>query len=198
MASTDAATHRPPVTVRPVGPDDAPGLDTLLSTLSERSRYRRWFTPAVDIQRATAWAAHPELHNAVGLVATAPDGQVVGHAAFIAIDDERAEVCFEVAAPWRHHGVAGSLLDELLRRAGQRGLRSLVAEVLSENADMLAVMRDHGPCREHREGGVVELELPLPSVPPTTTVALSPAAQVVRHPRRTTSHVTHATGAAPI
>jgi RimJ/RimL family protein N-acetyltransferase len=171
MASTDAPRGRPaggrgpaissPVTVRPVRPDDSPGLDALLSALGEQARHRRWFTGSVDIHRAAAWAAHPDLNGAVGLVATAPDGQVVGHAAFIPIDDERAEVCFEVAAPWRQHGRAGRLLDELRRRAGERGLRSLVAEVLSENADMLAVMREHGPSREHREGGVVELELPI-------------------------------------
>jgi RimJ/RimL family protein N-acetyltransferase len=151
-----------PVTVRSVRPDDAPGLDALLGELSEQARYRRWFTGSVDIHRAASGAAHPEINSAVGLVATSPDGEVVGHAAFIAIDDDRAEVCFEVAAPWRHHGIAGRLLDELQRRAGDRGLRSLVAEVLSENADMLAVMRDHGPCREQREGGVVELELQIP------------------------------------
>lgn len=147
------------VVVRPVAPEDLPRLDALLSALDGQARYRRWFTGAADVHRAAAWAAHPEDQDGVGLVAIAADGEMVGHAALIPMDDERAEVCFEVAAPWRHHGIAGRLLDELQRSAASRGLRTLVAEVLSENADMLAVLREHGPCREHRDGGVLELEL---------------------------------------
>jgi L-amino acid N-acyltransferase YncA len=149
------------VVMRPVLPGDVPALDALLNGLDTQARYRRWFSGAADIGRAVAWAAHPERHHAVGLVAVAPDGALVGHAAWVPMDETRAEVCFEVAAPWRHHGVAGRLLTELARSAGQRGLRTLVAEVLPENADMLAVMREHGPCREHRDGGVIELELPV-------------------------------------
>jgi L-amino acid N-acyltransferase YncA len=147
--------------VRPVRSGDLPALDALLSALDDEARYRRWFTGAPDIHRAAAWAAAPDRVHALGLVAIAPDGELVGHAALIPIDDERAEVCFEVAAPWRHHGVAGRLLTELAQRAERRGLRTLVADVLSENADMLAVMREHGPCDEREEGGVIELELPV-------------------------------------
>jgi GNAT superfamily N-acetyltransferase len=152
-------TQALPVVVRAVAPGDLPALDALLTHLSGRSRYRRWFTGAIDVHRAAAWAADPALHHAVGLVAVAPDGEIVGHAAMIAIDDARAEVCFEVAEPWRHQGVAGGLLGELARRGKQRGLQTLVAEVLTENADMLAVLREHGPTRGHRDGNVVELEL---------------------------------------
>jgi len=154
-------TSSPLVGIRPVVPADLPGLDALLSALDGRSRYRRWFSEAIDVHRAAAWAAHPEEKDAIGIVAAGPGGEIVGHAAAIPMGDGRGEVCFEVAAPWRHHGVAGRLLVELVRCARQRGLRALVAEVLSENADMLAVLREYGPCREHREDGVIELELPI-------------------------------------
>ena len=151
----------PPVEIRPVMPGDLIGLDALLSALDGQARYRRWFSGGIDVHRAAAWAADPDRHRAVGLVATRPNGEIVGHGALIAIDDERAEVCFEVAAPWRHRGIATQLLTELARHAISRGLRTLVADVLAENADMLAVLREHGPCREHRHGNVVELELPI-------------------------------------
>lgn len=156
-----AAASSPLVTLRPVVPGDLPRLEALLGELDDQARYRRWFTATTDVRRAAFWAAHPEAWDAVGIVAVAPDGELVGHAALVPIDHARAEVCFEVAAPWRHHGVAGRLLCELVRRAAQRDLRTLVAEVLPENIDMLAVLREHGPCSEHREGGVVELELPV-------------------------------------
>jgi GNAT superfamily N-acetyltransferase len=155
----DPVVASPLVEVRPVTLDDLPRLDALLTALDGRDRYRRWFTGAADVHGAAALASHPEQQDAVGLVATAPGGELVGHAALIPMSEARAEVCFEVAAPWRHHGVAGRLLVELVRRAAQRGLQTLVAEVLPENADMLAVLREHGPCHEHREDGVVELEL---------------------------------------
>ncbi len=145
--------------IRPVVPADLPLLDALLGGLDSQSRYRRWFSGGVDVHRAAAWAADPGREDAVGLVAMGPDGALVGHAAFIPIDASRAEVCFEVAAASRHHGVAGRLLSALERRAAQRGLTTFVAEVLSENADMLAVMREHGPCHERRDGNIVELEL---------------------------------------
>jgi GNAT superfamily N-acetyltransferase len=151
----------PSVAVRSVVPGDLPGLDALLGALDEQSRYRRWFSSAIDIHRAAAWAAEPGVDDAIGLVAIAPGGEIVGHAALIPMDGERAEVCFEVAAPWRHHGVAGALLADLERKAAGRGLRTLVAEVLSENSDMLAVLRERGPCHEHRDGNVVELQLTL-------------------------------------
>jgi GNAT superfamily N-acetyltransferase len=147
------------VVIRPVEPADLDALDTLLSGLDGPSRYRRWFSAATDVHRAAAWAAHPEANDAVGLVASALDGDLVGHGAFVAIDDVSAEVCFEVAAPWRHHGVAGLLLAELERQAQRRGIATLVAEVLPENADMLAVLREHGPCHEHNDGGVTEIRL---------------------------------------
>lgn len=150
------------IVVRPVTPADLPALDALMTNLDTQARYRRWFTGAADVHRAAEWAAHPEEDHAVGLVAGAADGELVGHAALVPTDDgARAEVAFEVAAPWRQQGIAGRLLEELDRRAQERGFTILVAEVLSENADMLAVMREHGPCQERQDGGIVHLELPV-------------------------------------
>lgn len=147
------------VAIRATTPGDLAALEALLEALDDRSRYRRFFTGAVDVHRAAAWAAHPEEQDAVGLVATTAGGGLVGHAALVPIDAERAEVCFEVAAAARHQGVAGRLLDELDRRAAARGFTTLVAEVLAENADMLAVLREHGPCRERLDHSVVEVLL---------------------------------------
>ncbi len=145
--------------VRPVVADDLAGLDSLLESLDSESRYMRWFSLGTDVHRAALLAAHPTTDSAVGLVALAPDGELIGHAASIAVDEARAEVCFEVAARWRHLGIAGRLLGELVLRASERGLEVLVAQVLMENADMLAVFREYGPCQEHQECGAIDLEL---------------------------------------
>jgi hypothetical protein len=57
--------------------------------------------------------------------------------------------------------IAGRLLAALQAAARDRGLRTLVAEVLPENAQMLAVLREHGPCRERLRDGVVHVEVPV-------------------------------------
>jgi GNAT superfamily N-acetyltransferase len=149
------------VDIRPVRPEDLGRLEALLAGLDDRDRFRRWFTNAIDVHRAAAWAAHPQEQNAVGLVATAPGGELIGHAALVPIGDARAEVCFEVAGPWRHHGVAGRFLDKLESSAAERGYSAIVANVLAENRDMLAVLREHGRWRERPEGSVLVLELPI-------------------------------------
>jgi len=149
-----------PIRIRRVRAGDDGAIDRLLAGLDPESRRRRWFTGAVDIHRAADWAAHPERFSAVGLLAFAGT-EPVGHAAIVALEDGRGELAFEVAAAWRHHGIAGALLEELLAVAAVRGLREVYAEVLPENADMLAVLREHGEHAEHRGDGVVTVTLPV-------------------------------------
>ncbi|MCW3040169.1 MAG: hypothetical protein JWM31_2074, partial [Solirubrobacterales bacterium] len=69
-------------------------------------------------------------------------------------------------APWRRHGIAAALLEELLAAASRLGLREVYAEVLCENTDMLAVLREHGEHHETRDGGVVSVSVPVPAAAP--------------------------------
>jgi GNAT superfamily N-acetyltransferase len=145
--------------IREVRPGDEAAIDDLLGGLDAESRYRRWFTGGVDIRGAEDWAAHPERVAGVGLLAFIGE-QPVGHAVLIPTGDGRAEVAFEVAAQWRRHGIAGALLERLIDEAADRGLREVYADVLPENADMLAVLREHGEHRESHAGGIVIVTLP--------------------------------------
>jgi len=147
------------VRIREIVAGDEDRIAELLDGLDATSRRRRWFTGAVDVRRAADWAAHPERCSALGLVAFAGEEELVGHAVLVALADGRAEVAFEVAAPWRHHGIAGTLLRRLIEEAAVRGLHEVHAEVLPDNADMLAVLREHGPHTESRAGGVVTVSL---------------------------------------
>jgi GNAT superfamily N-acetyltransferase len=145
--------------IREVRPGDEAAIDELLGGLDAESRYRRWFTGGVDMRGAEDWAAHPERVAGVGLLAFIGD-QPVGHAVLIPAGDGRGEVAFEVAAQWRRHGIAGALLERLLGAAADRGLREVYADVLPENADMLAVLREHGEHVESHKGGIVIVTLP--------------------------------------
>jgi GNAT superfamily N-acetyltransferase len=149
------------VSIREVRPGDEAAIDALLGGLDAESRYRRWFTGGVDIRGAEDWAAHPERVAGVGLLAFIGDDPV-GHAVLIPAADGRGEVAFEVAAQWRRHGIASALLARLLDEAADRGLREVYADVLPENADMLAVLREHGEHGESHAGGIVVLTLPAP------------------------------------
>lgn len=149
------------VHIREVRAGDEAVIERLLGGLDAESRRRRWFTGAVDIRKAEDWAAHPERSCAVGLLALA-DGEPAGHAVLVALADGRGEVAFEVAAAWRRHGIAGALLERLLDVAAARGLHEIYADVLPENADMLAVLREHGDHADAHHGGIVSVTLPVP------------------------------------
>ena len=97
----------------------------------------------------------------VGLLAFIDD-QPVGHAVLIRTGDGRAQVAFEVAAQCRRHGIASALLERLLDEAAAGGLREVYADVLPENADMLAVLREHGQHSESHDGATVIVTLPAP------------------------------------
>lgn len=152
----------PGVSIHEVRPGDEAAITQLIGGLDAQSRYRRWFTWGVDIGRAADWAAHPMAHHAVGLLALVGT-EPVGHAVLVPSADGCGEIAFEVAAPWRHHGIAGTLLARLLVIARARGLHELFAEVLPENADMLAVLREHGDHAESARGGVVTVTVPVPA-----------------------------------
>jgi GNAT superfamily N-acetyltransferase len=147
--------------IREVRPGDESAIEQLLGGLDAESRYRRWFTGGVDILGAEEWAAHPERVAGVGLLAFI-DREPVGHAVLIPSEGESAEVAFEVAAPWRRHGIASALLERLLDVAADRGLREIYADVLPQNADMLAVLREHGEHVESRDGGIMIITIAAP------------------------------------
>lgn len=152
---------KPDIDIRAIRPGDEGAIAGLLDGLDPESRYLRWFTGGVDILSAGDWAAHPERCSGTGLLAFSGD-EPIGHAVLIPTRGGRGEVAFEVAADWRHHGVATALLVRLMDTAAGSGLHEIYADVLSENADMLAVMREYGPRSESRDGGVLTIALPVP------------------------------------
>ncbi|MGI8623546.1 MAG: GNAT family N-acetyltransferase [Solirubrobacteraceae bacterium] len=99
--------------------------------------------------------------RAVGFAGDEPDG----HGVLIPAPGGRGEVAFEIAAPWRHRGIAGALLERLVAAAAARGLHELYAEVLMENADMLTVLREHGRHAESRDGGILTVTIPVAPEP---------------------------------
>ena len=135
----------------------------LLKGLSDRSRWLRFFSAFPNLAKAARWATEVDNGRRYGLVATTErDGRMVGHAGLERVSDrpERAEVALEIADAMQGKGLGTALLCRLAEAAKELGIEVLVAEVLSENRQMIRVLRDCGyPVKVHSLPGVELVEL---------------------------------------
>ncbi len=141
------------VAVRACGAEDEPALRTFLDGLCLEARRLRFFTGGVDVERAARDVAAPG-PDRYGLVALDAAGRIVGHALYIQIARDRAEVAVEVADALHGDGLATILLQRLARIAERRGIARFVAEVLPENSAMLDVFHDGFDAHVAWRGGV--------------------------------------------
>jgi len=133
------------VHVRMMRPGDEQGLLVLFQSLSEESRWLRFFSPTTG--SALAAEAHREanLDRTFGLIAfSGAEERVVGHAFYAEIDDSRAEVAFTIANDFQRRGLATILLGQLADVAAANGTQVFEAEVVASNHSMLHVFRESG------------------------------------------------------
>lgn len=145
------------ITIRPMQPDDGPGLIALYADLSEEDLYRRFFAarppPAPLVMDMAAIAQRgggglvATIGDATGDAAPGDDGrprtQIVAEATYAPLPNGNAEVGITVAR--RARGWLGPyLLDALLEDAASHGVPNLQADVLMVNGQMLAMLRSRG------------------------------------------------------
>jgi acetyl coenzyme A synthetase (ADP forming)-like protein len=138
--------------------EDADALLEFFSGLSEHSRYLRFHGfPApgpklVDPLLAPDWQEHGALLGSL-------DGRIVAVANWVRLRDPRAaEIAFTVGDEFQKRGIGTRLLEQLAARASEAGIEEFVAEVLHDNARMLAVFRDAGfAVTRAGEGGELEI-----------------------------------------
>ncbi|HYH90113.1 MAG TPA: GNAT family N-acetyltransferase [Solirubrobacteraceae bacterium] len=147
------------VHVRTATPADEPRVRAFLASLSDESRWFRFFSAGVNLD----WAAHSAAAEADGLSLLAlrgPEGTVVGHGTYLG-GPERAEVAFAVADAWHGHGIATVLLAHLAHAASAAGIATFTATVLPSNHRMLQVFHDSGfAASVSRTTDAIEVELP--------------------------------------
>ena len=147
------------VTLRPVVAADEPALHMFLERLRLSARRLRFFSGAVDLVNA----AHMSVAAGTGrygLVAHDETGVLVGHALFVQLDHDRAEVALEVADHLHDRGLGTILIERLALTAEERGITRFVAAVLPENREMLAVLRDGFDAQAHFSEGLEMVEFP--------------------------------------
>ena len=131
--------------VRPVLQSDEGGLLDLLQGLSSEAVSFRFFSGGPNLRQMARWAVDVDYNDRYGLVATTgPKERIVAHAAFVRLDDDRAEVAFEIADELQGRGLGTILYAHLAEAAEERGITTFEAEVLPENKRMLEVFRDSG------------------------------------------------------
>src|SRR6185369_2748355 len=150
------------VRIRVMRTSDEAGLRGLLTSLSEDSRWLRFYS--LQNSSALAAEAHREanLDQAFGLVACSGDeDRVVGHAFYVVVAEERAEVAFTIANDFQGRGLGTILLCQLADVAAANGIRIFEAEVVAANHAMLHVFRASGfPLEVHASAGQLQVVFP--------------------------------------
>ena len=133
------------VRIRAMQPSDEAGLCAMLNSLSEDSRWLRFY--CLQNSAGLAAEAHREanLDHAFGLIACSGDDErVVGHAFYAVIDEQRAEVAFTIANDFQGRGLGTILLGQLAQVAASNGIEVFEADVVAANHSMLHVFRASG------------------------------------------------------
>src|SRR5918992_5440984 len=153
------------VHLRPILPGDADALLRFHQSLSERTRYLRFFgpyprIPPRDLERFT----HVDHRTRVAFICLLGDeiiavGRYEGLAPGPSGQVESAEVAFVARDEHQGRGLGSILLEHLAAAARENGVRRFEAEVLVQNHQMVRVFRDAGyqVSREFAEG-VLHLE----------------------------------------
>ena len=152
------------IRIRPALSDDLVDLTELFGRMSQRSRRFRFH----GVVSVTADSLRPfvdlDYRDTFGLVAetSAGDGpRIVALASYVRTEPEKAEMAIAIDDPFQGRGMGSILVEHLGEAAASCGIRHLVAEVLSENHDMLEVITSMSlPVEETRADGVVHIEFP--------------------------------------
>ena len=139
------------IQVRPVLKQDREELGALYARASSRSRYLRFFTAGISIDREVQRLIAPA-DDHVALLAE-HDGRAVGVASYEILSDDQAEFAVLVDDAWQGEGIGSLLIEQLAAMARRAGIRELIGHVLASNVTMLRASADLAPgiARDHDE-----------------------------------------------
>jgi GNAT superfamily N-acetyltransferase len=149
------------VTIRAIRPDDGEPLAEHFSSLSEDSRYRRFFGlrhgfGPDELERLTA----PDYPSHIALVATIEnengDKIIIGDGRGVAVPDQPgvAELALSVSDSYQGRGVGSILLRHLLHCARAAGFNKLASDVLASNTPAMRFLVRHRFRTVERAAGI--------------------------------------------
>jgi acetyltransferase len=144
--------------VRPIRPDDAQMLQTLVRGLSPESRYFRFVSsfnelpPAmlsrftlIDYDREMALVAIVSQREAAVDGTVVDTDRIVGVSRYVITPDQTScEFSLVVAEDMKGRGLGSRLMENIMDVARERGLNEIAGLVLRSNARMLKLMRGMG------------------------------------------------------
>ena len=135
--------------LRPIKPEDEPLLLEFLHSLSEKSRYYRFFSPIKTLpHRLLARFTQIDYDRDVALVAMDAEGERERIMAVCRLTrvpgTDKAEVAVTVGDPWQGRGVGAKMLERCIAIAKERGIGFLYGIVMAENTNMLGLARKLG------------------------------------------------------
>ncbi len=151
------------IKVRPILPQDADGLQDMVSRMSRESVYHRFFQVKERLEPEELEAfTRLDYHERMALIALRHDKIVgVGRYWRDPEDSEIADVAFAVVDEEQGKGIATRLVRYLTTYADQVGITAFRGTVLADNHVMIRVFRNAGyPMRREPDNGVYTIEFP--------------------------------------
>jgi acetyltransferase len=136
-----------PVNLRPIRPDDGPGLVRYFEHLTPEDVRFRFFGPlrelsTVQIEQVTHVDQQREFAEVVEDPKTG-DLLAVGRLAF-RTDPHRAEFAISVRSDVKGRGLGRFVIRRLMNLARQRGVEEIFGDILEENTRMVAFAKELG------------------------------------------------------
>lgn len=154
------------VEIRALRPEDRDDLLAAVGRIGTDSLYRRFFAVKRQFsEKETAFFVNVDFVNHVALIAVIEEDSkpvIVAGGRYIVVSPGQAEVAFAVVDKYQGQGLGTTLMRHLVAIARKAGLKELVADVLPDNRQMLAVFQKCSlPMRTKRESGSVHVTLQL-------------------------------------
>ena len=133
--------------LRPIRPEDASKLQTLVGRMDPEDIRMRFFAPLKGLpQSMAARLSQIDYEREMALVAESPDGEGLIGVARIAADPDRrtAEYAIALRSDWKGRGLGYLLLTRIVALAKERGIGAVYGDVLQENDAMLRMCRELG------------------------------------------------------
>ena len=134
------------VQLRPIRPEDAASIITLVKEMSPESRYFRFMHAINELSpQMVAQFTKLDYDRQMALVATDNDDDIIGVSQYVMSSDRQiGEFAISISEQCKGQGLASSLMRLLLEHAKTQGLKSLQGDVLRSNTPMQALMRSLG------------------------------------------------------
>ncbi len=136
------------ICIRSLRPDDVQRMAEAFSKLEPESIYTRFFSHRKELSDADIRLIREmDFTTRVALIATLTENGreiVIASSSYALCGTDSAEIAFVVEEDYHGLGIARHLLDHLGRVARSQGIKTFLAEVLTQNAAMLKVFAASG------------------------------------------------------